>query len=140
VTSIEQTGRSHEGRLEQNGRSHEGRLSLEISNLVVRLCREYTGRGPTKARAFVNGAIVVCVTADTMTKGERRLTERGEDGIVTSLRHKFQATMRDDLVGGVELLTGRRIVSVLSDHDPHADCGVEVFVLDAPPEAPAEDG
>jgi uncharacterized protein YbcI len=63
-----------------------------------------------------------------------------EDGIVTSLRHKFQATMRDDLVGGVELLTGRRIVSFLSDHDPHADCAVEVFVLDAPPEAPAEDG
>ena len=64
-----------------------GRLNLEISNLVVRIYREYTGRGPTKSRAFVNGSIVVWVASDGLTKAERRLSERGEADTVRSLRH-----------------------------------------------------
>ena len=43
--------------------------------------------------------------------------------------------MRDDLVGGVELLTGRKVVSFLSDHDSAADMAAEVFVLVGPPQA-----
>ena len=78
-----------------------------------------------------------------MTKAERRLTQEGEGELVVTVRRRFQSTMRDDLVGGVELLTGRRIVSFLSDHDAGADVAAEVFVLDgAPrlPEAPADVG
>ena len=50
--------------------------------------------------------------------------------------------MRDDLVGGVELLTGRKVLSFMSDHDGEADYAAEVFVLDGPPivEAAIDDG
>ena len=68
-----------------------------------------------------------------MTKAERRLTQEGEGELVVTVRRKFQSTMRDDLVGGVELLTGRQVVSFLSDHDDRADMASEVFVLDGPP-------
>ena len=69
-----------------------------------------------------------------MTKAERRLTQEGEDELVVTVRRKFQSTMRDDLVGGIELLTGRRVVSFLSDHDAETDHASEVFVLDGPPQ------
>jgi uncharacterized protein YbcI len=105
-------------------------LPMEISNLIVRLFSEYTGRGPNKARTIIRDNLVICVTHGNMTKGERRLVQEGEGAMVVSVRRKFQTTMRDDLVGGVELLTGRKVVSFLSDHNAETDHAAEVFVLE----------
>jgi uncharacterized protein YbcI len=110
-----------------------GSLSADISRLVVRLVAEYTGRGPTKARTTIRDDTVICVTQDNMTKAERRLADEGETDLVVTIRRKFQTTMRDDLVGGVELLTGRKVLSFMSDHDADNDYAAEVFILDGPP-------
>jgi uncharacterized protein YbcI len=111
-----------------------GSLTAAISNMVVRLFAEYTGRGPTRARTTIRENVVACVTSEAMTKGERRLVEEGEGETVVSIRRKFQTTMRDDLVGGIELLTGCKVVSFMSDHDAVTDHAAEVFVLDGDPE------
>jgi uncharacterized protein YbcI len=113
-----------------------GSLSAAISNHVVRLFAEYTGRGPTRARTAIRDNVVVCITEDGMTKAERRLTQEGEAELVVNVRRKFQSTMRDDLVGGIELLTGRRVMSFLSDHNAHTDHAAEVFILDGAPRMP----
>jgi uncharacterized protein YbcI len=107
-------------------------LPMEISNLVVRLFSEYTGRGPNKARTIIRDNLVICVTHGNMTKGERRLVQEGEGAMVVSVRRKFQTTMQDDLIGGIELLTGRKVVSFLSDHNAETDHAAEVFVLEEP--------
>jgi uncharacterized protein YbcI len=116
-----------------------GSLAADISRLVVRLVAEYTGRGPTKARTTIRDDTIICVTQDNMTKAERRLTAEGETDLVVTIRRKFQTTMREDLVGGVELLTGRKVVSFMSDHDGEADYAAEVFILDGPPIVEAAD-
>jgi uncharacterized protein YbcI len=114
-------------------------LPMEISNLIVRLFSEYTGRGPNKARTIIRDNLVICVTHGNMTKGERRLVQEGEGAMVVSVRRKFQTTMKDDLIGGIELLTGRKVVSFLSDHNAETDHAAEVFVLEEPA-MPANDG
>src|SRR4051812_5969665 len=111
-----------------------GRLNAAIANHVVRLFSEYTGRGPTQARTIRSGNVVAVFTEDLMTKAERVLAHAGEEEAVVSLRRKFQSTMRDDLVAGVETLTDRKVVSLLSEHDALRDCCVEVFILEAPVE------
>ena len=111
-----------------------GSLTAAISRHVVRLFAEYTGRGPTKARTSIRDNVVVCVTEDTMTKAERRLVQEGEDELVVTLRRKFHKTMCDDLVGGVEMLTGRKAVSFLSDHNARTDHAVEVVILEGAPQ------
>jgi uncharacterized protein YbcI len=108
-------------------------LPPAISWHVVRLFSDYTGRGPTKARTMISDNVIVCVTHDTLTKGERRLVEKGEAELVVTIRRKFQRTMHEDLVSGIELLTGRTVVSFPSDHDADHDYAAEVFVLDAAP-------
>jgi uncharacterized protein YbcI len=108
-------------------------LTAAISNLIVRLFSEYTGRGPNKARTTIRENVVLCVTQNSMTKGERRLVEEGEAKAVVSIRRKFQTTMRDDLVAGIETLTNRKVLSFMSDHDADHDYAAEVFVLDGPP-------
>src|SRR5215213_5273051 len=109
-----------------------GSLTAAISRHVVRLVAEYTGRGPTKARTTIRDNVVLCMTEDNMTKAERRLVQEGERELVVTIRRRFQTTMRDDLVSGIELLTGRKVVSFLSDHNAETDHAAEVFVLDGP--------
>src|SRR3954462_6606609 len=118
-----------------------GSLAAAISNLIVKLFAEYTGRGPNKARTTIRENVVLCVTQNTMTKGERRLVDAGEAKAVVSIRRKFQTTMRDDLVAGVETLTNRKVLSFMSDHDADHASAAEVFVLDGPPSGmPSADG
>jgi uncharacterized protein YbcI len=115
----------------------EPSLSAAVSRHIVRLFSEYTGRAPLKARTAIRDNFVVCITQDTMTKGERQLLDAHENELVETIRREFQTAMRDDLVGGIELLTGRTVLSFMSDHDAQHDYAAEVFVLDGPPEIPA---
>jgi len=106
-----------------------GTLSAAISNAVVGLLHDYTGRGPTRARTTIGADTVVVTLRDSLTKAERTLADRGQATEVLAMRRAFQDTMRDDLVAVVERLTGRTVEAFLSDnlHDP--DVAVEVFLM-----------
>ena len=91
----------------------------------------------TRAGTAIRDNLVVCITQDTMTKGEHHLLDADENELVETIRREFQTTMRDDLISGIELLTGRTVLSFMSDHDAQHDYAAEVFVLDGPPEVPA---
>jgi len=112
----------------------EGSLNAALANAVVRLVREYTGRGPTEARATVSGNLVAVLMRDTLTKGERSLVRDGRPDAVREMRRQFQSTMRDDLVAAVEMLTERKVIAFMSDNHIDPDVAIEAFVL--APEAP----
>jgi uncharacterized protein YbcI len=112
-----------------------GSKAAAISNHIVRVMSEYTGRGPTKARTYLNDNVVTCVLQDTLTKGERSLVGDGLDELVLSTRKAFQGTMRHDLIDGVETILGRTVTAFLSDNHIDPDVAVELFVL-----APADAG
>jgi uncharacterized protein YbcI len=107
----------------------EGQLSAAISNAVVQCTREYTGRGPTKARTTVGKDIIVTRMEDTLTKGERSLADSGKADMVTDIRRCFQITMREDLVSRIEALTGQKVIAFMSDNHIDPDMGVEIFVM-----------
>ena len=106
-----------------------GSMAAAIANAVVGLLHEYTGRGPTKARATVGGDTIVVTLRDSLTKAEKTLAAHGQAVEVLAMRRAFQNTMRDDMVGVVEKLTGRSVEAFLSDnlHDP--DVAVEIFLM-----------
>jgi uncharacterized protein YbcI len=107
-----------------------------ISDAVVRLFREYMGRGPTKARTTIDRDTVTVVLRDMLTRGERKLIDDGELETVLALRIKLQKTMRNDLVSAVEMLTERKVIGFMSGNDLEADIAAEVFVLEpVPPSA-----
>jgi uncharacterized protein YbcI len=112
----------------------------EISRRSVQLLREYTGRGPTKARTVINGDSVLILMGDTLTKGERKLAESGKAEHVVQTRQQFQRVMRDDLVGLVEEQTGRKVIAFMSDNHIDPDYGAEVFVLEPRGDGDPRDG
>jgi uncharacterized protein YbcI len=104
-------------------------VNSQICDAAVRLLREYTGRGPTKAKATINGDSVMILLGDTLTRGERQLFEAGKGDRVLQLRHDFQMVMRDELIDAVEDATGRNVVAFMSQNHIDPDLAVEVFVL-----------
>ena len=58
-------------------RPPDSSLYVAISNAIVGLLREYTGRGPTKARTTLRDNLVVVLLEQTLTKGEQVLVEKG---------------------------------------------------------------
>jgi len=103
--------------------------SAAISNCVVHLICEYTGRGPTKAHTTISDCLVTVLLQDTMTKGERSLVRDGESDLVLSTRKAYQRTMRADLVAGIEQILQRKVVAFMSDNHIDPDLAIEAFVL-----------
>ncbi|UJA19286.1 DUF2294 domain-containing protein [Thermoleophilia bacterium SCSIO 60948] len=108
----------------------DGDVSRTIAREMVRLYKEYVGRGPTYARAYVHDDVVMVVLRDTMIQAERTLAEEGEPELVRALRRVFQGKFRDEAMQLVADRTGRRVKTFLSDHEIESDTAVEVFMLD----------
>jgi uncharacterized protein YbcI len=112
-----------------------GSHGLAISNLVVRLLSEYTGRGPTKARTHFSDNLITVVLQDLLTKGERSLIRDGKADLVLETRRAYQLTMGDDFTAGIEEITGRQVIAFLSANHIDPDIAIESFML-----APQDDG
>ena len=120
--------------MSQEDETSSGAIAAEISNGVVGIVREYTGRGPTKARTTITDELVAVVMGETLLKAEKSLVASGETDTVLITRRKFQSTMREDLVALVERALGRRVVAFMSDNHLDPDLAVELFVMEPPTE------
>jgi uncharacterized protein YbcI len=108
---------------------YSGSDAATISNGIVKLLADYTGRGPTQAKTTISEESVMVLLQDTLTKGERRLVEHGESDHVLQTRHKVQMMMRDDAMALVESTLQRKVVAFMSANHVTPDMAVEVFVL-----------
>lgn len=115
--------------MSQTEKSPQGTQSAEISNGVVGIVREYTGRGPTRARTTITDDLVVVVMGETLLKAEKSLIAAGDSDTVMTARRKFQSAMREDFVDLVESTLDRRVTAFMSDNHVDPDIAVEVFVL-----------
>jgi uncharacterized protein YbcI len=115
--------------LQDTSDTPKGTISSAISGAVVQLMREYTDRGPTKARTYIDEDLITVVLQDTLTMGERSLVKDGKVELVLRMRKAFQTTMAAQLTAAVERHSGRRVYAFLSDNHIDPDVAVESFVL-----------
>ena len=110
-------------------RAEGGVLNASISEAVVRLMADSTGRGPTKARTTIDRDLVVVMLQNTLTSGERYLADRDRSEQVLEMRRAYQEAMRSDCVTAIERLTGRTVTAFMSANHIDPDLAAEVFVL-----------
>jgi uncharacterized protein YbcI len=106
-----------------------GRVRSVISTEMTRLHREYYGRGPTKARTYIQDDLVAVVLEETFTRAERTLVDRGEIDAIQQIRRRFQQQMSEEFTSLVEQATGRKVRAFLSETNLEADVAVEIFLL-----------
>jgi uncharacterized protein YbcI len=111
-----------------------GEQLAAVTNGIVKLFREYYGRGPTKAKSYMlDDRIVVTVLEDTMTTVEQTLVENGHGDKVREVRLTFQDTMSAEFKGVVSGAMGREVIAYHSQLTLEPDLGFEFFVLGEPP-------
>ena len=111
-------------------RPEGGALSAAISEAIVHVIRQRTGRGPTKARTTIDRDLVVVVLQDSLSTGERYLREHDQAEPVLATRRAFQSAMRDEYVDAVEGLTDRTVSAFMSANHLEPDLAAEIFVLE----------
>lgn len=105
-----------------------------ISRRIVALVKEYYGKGPTRARTYHMGDLVVVLLSGGYTPVEKTLIEDGRSQAVMDQRAAFQEAMRPRFKRVIEEEMRRRVLAFMSTmhHDP--DLNAELFVLE--PEEP----
>jgi uncharacterized protein YbcI len=107
-----------------------GELLASISNAIVQIFSDAYGRGPTKAKTFMNDNYVFTVLEDILTTVEETLVEAGREDLVRDVRISFQSATADRFTGAVEELTGRKVIAYQSQLTFHPSIGFEMFVLE----------
>jgi uncharacterized protein YbcI len=109
-------------------------INAQISNAMVGLKKEFYGRGPTKAKTFINDNYVFCVLEGGLTRNEETLLRAGEHALVRSYRLRFQEVMRESTIDAIERITRRKVIGYHSQIVFEPEFGFEIFVLDQAPD------
>jgi uncharacterized protein YbcI len=120
----------------RSGTQARGSQLAEISSGIVKLHREYYGKGPTEAKTFAIDDTIICILRGGFTTVEETLMNDGKAEEVERLRRTFQRTMKDKFTGVVEqALPEREVIGYMSEihSDPHV--AIELFLL-APTDEP----
>lgn len=105
-------------------------LLSRISNAIVKAQKEHFGRGPDSAKSYMFDDLLFVVMRGGITVAEQTMLDFGQQDLVRNFRQQFENEMTSRLVGVVEELTGRRVLTYQSQilFSPHVV--VEVFVFD----------
>jgi uncharacterized protein YbcI len=107
----------------------DGAVRSAISQAIVRIHADHYGKGATQAKTYVVDDLIVTVLRDVLTVAERTLIEVDRADTVRDVRASFQFGLEATFRAAVERLTGRRVLSFMSQVDPERGLGVELFLL-----------
>jgi len=88
-----------------------GRRLADVTSALVRAKATYYGKGPKKAKSYLNDEYLFCVMEDGLTSNEQTLLRVGEHDFVRSYRLKWQEIMAPVLMAEVSEIMGRTIPS-----------------------------
>ena len=106
-----------------------GEVLTAISDGLVGLLKEYYGHGPTRAKAYYQDDLVVCVLRGGFSRVEQTLLDGGRGAAVIQQRMEFQEVMRDRFAEVITNATGRPVIGFMSGNQQEPDLMCEVFVL-----------
>ena len=101
-----------------------------VTDAMVAIHLRYHGRVPASAKTTLMGDdLLSCVLGGIYTDVEKTLIEIDGPRGVHATRQRFQETIRPKLMATVERLSGRPVVSFISNYHVGPDVAVELFLL-----------
>jgi uncharacterized protein YbcI len=114
----------------QNGSLTErGQTLADVSNAIVRIHKQFYGKGPVRARAHLSQDLLTVILEGGFTRSEQTLHDHGHEREVISSRLAMQESVESEYRAAVETILYRSVRSFMSANDTSNDLQVEVFVL-----------
>ena len=107
-----------------------GSVRAAVANAMVGMKKQFYGRGPTAAKAWILDDYVFVALEGGLTRNEETLLADGKEDLVRTYRLSFQETMTDVLTSAVTEITGRRVVTYHSQIVFNPTRTFEMFVLE----------
>jgi uncharacterized protein YbcI len=108
-----------------------GQLEAEISDAMVKLQRERTGRGPAQTHTYIIEDMVIVRMQEVLTSAERQL--RGNhhgQSLVKQFHQHLHELARPELERIIEGHCGARVISIHSDVSTKSGEQVTIYVLE----------
>lgn len=112
-------------------RSDEGATMAAISRRIVALLKESAGKGPTEARTYFWGDLVVVLLSGGYNAVEKTLIEAGKAEVVAEQRAALQEVLRPPMKQIIEEEIQREVVAFMSATHQDPDLNAELFLLEA---------
>jgi uncharacterized protein YbcI len=106
-----------------------GAMRADLARAMVGLKKEYYGRGPTAAKAWILDNYVFVALEGGLTRNEETLLADGKHDLVRRYRLSFQETMSETTMGAVAHITGRDVLTYHSQIVFDPTRSFEIFVL-----------
>lgn len=107
-----------------------GTVASQLSREIVRHHARLCGRGPTRARSYLERDFAICVIEDIFTGPERTLIETGAGADVRETRQALLAATGAELEAIFEQATGRSPRLLVTQTEVEADLGVLIAFFD----------
>ena len=111
-------------------RESGGSVRTAVANAMVGMKKQFYGRGPTAAKAWILDDYVFVAMEGGLTRNEETLLADGKEDLVRSYRLAFQETVADVVMAAVGELLGRRVLTYHSQVVFHPPRTFEIFVLE----------
>lgn len=126
-----------EGRHDRRGGKTAGETLERLATEMVLAQKQYWGRGPDSAKAYVMDDLLFIVMRGGSTTAERTMLDAGREDSVRATRQEFENDMAERLTDMVQDVTGRKVLTYQSQMLLDPDMVVELFVFDKDAPAPA---
>lgn len=108
-----------------------GQVEAEISDAMVKLQRERTGRGPNQTHTYIVEDMVIVRMQEVLTPAERQLTGKPYgQSLVKQFHQQMHEIARHDMEQLIEQVTGCRVNSIHSDVSTKTGEQISIYVLD----------
>ena len=107
-----------------------GSVRAALANAMVGMKKQFYGRGPTAAKAWILDDYVFVALEGGLTRNEETLLADGKEDLVRSYRLSFQETMTSVVTQAVTEITGRRVLTYHSQIVFEPTRTFEMFVLE----------
>ena len=107
-----------------------GSMRAALANAMVGMKKQYYGRGPTAAKAWILDDYVFVAMEGGLTRNEETLLADGKEDVVRSYRLSFQETVSEPTMAAVEEIVGRKVLTYHSQIVFHPTRAFEIFVLE----------
>jgi uncharacterized protein YbcI len=105
-------------------------LLAAVTDAMITFHERYHHRKPMTAKTLLlDDELLVCVLGGVYTDVEKTMIELQRAPIVHNTRSAFQNAMQHRFIAAIERLSGRKVLTFMSDHHVGPDIEIELFIL-----------